>query len=137
MQTSDGSIVRRIHEEAESRGDLAVIDECYAPQFRDERHPERGAGPAGIKQHIERLRLAFPDLEVTVEDLIAEGNLVAVRVTSRGTHQGAFAGIDPTGRRVAWTGIVIRKIADGQVVEQWAQYDTVGLLEQLRAPPSS
>jgi predicted ester cyclase len=124
-------LIRRIHEEGESQGNLTVIDEAYAPEFVDARHPDRGAGPDGVKRHIKRLRAAFPDLRVSVEDLIAEGDKVVVRVTSRGTHRAAFAGVAPTGAAVAWSGIVIRRIGNGRVVEQWSQYDTADLVRQL------
>lgn len=78
-------------------------------------------------------RKAFPDLRFTVEDLIAEGDRVAVRVSFHGTHQGEFLGISSTGRQVVGTGIEIVRFAGGQIVEEWHKY-VLGLVRQLQAP---
>jgi steroid delta-isomerase-like uncharacterized protein len=77
------------------------------------------------------LRTSFPDLTITIEDLIAEGDKVVTRLTARGTHQGTFRGIAPTGRVVSWTGIRIFRIAEGKIVEHWANWDDLSLLQQL------
>ena len=77
---------------------------------------------------------AFPDSHYTIEDLVAEGDRVVVRWTSRGTHRGPFRGVAPTGRRVGVTGISIYRMAGGKIVDEWAVADTLGLLEQLGAP---
>ncbi|MGD9894224.1 MAG: ester cyclase [Dehalococcoidia bacterium] len=97
----------------------------------------RPPGPAGVKQHIAMLRSAFPDLQVTIEDLIAEADRVVARLTMRGTHDGDFRGRTPTGRPVTWTGIVIYRLRDGRVVEQWSHFDTRALIEQIDRPPSA
>ena len=131
------ALIRRLHEEAEGRGELEIVDAIYAPTFIDARHPERGSGPESVKQHIRQLRGRFPDLDVTVEDLIAEGDRVVARVTSRGTHRGSFAGVAATGRQITWRGIVIRRLQDGQVVEQWSKFDLFGLLRQLDPLPAT
>lgn len=130
------AIIRRIYQEAESQGLLAVIDEVYASTFVDTRHPERGAGPASVKAHITEMRTRFPDLTVTVEHLVAEGDWVVARLTSRGTHRGAFAGIAPTGKTAMWEGMVMQRLVDGRVVEQRAKFDMFGLLQQLGAFPA-
>jgi predicted ester cyclase len=130
------AIVRRIYAEAESQGEYTVIDECYREDFDDPRHPERGTGPAGVKAHIARMREAFPDLVVTIDDLIAEGDTVVARVTSHGTHQHEFGGVAPQGKQVIWTGTVTRRFARGKVVQQWQNFDTLGLLRQLGAFPA-
>jgi steroid delta-isomerase-like uncharacterized protein len=79
------------------------------------------------------LRRAFPDLHVTVEDQIAEGDKVVTRVIFRGTHQGEFRGIAPTGKRVEYSGIAIDRIANGKVVEMWHLINALGLLDQIGA----
>jgi predicted ester cyclase len=78
------------------------------------------------------MRTAFPDIHFTVEDLIAEDDKVVVRVTFRGTHQGIFMGIAPTGRQVTGIGVELARLADGKIVEEgWHCYDLLHLLEQL------
>ena len=79
---------------------------------------------------------AFPDLHFTVEDLIAEGDKVVARLTVRGTQQGAFMGIPPTGKHVTVTGIDINRLAGGKSVEHWLNMDTLGLLQQLGVIPA-
>jgi predicted ester cyclase len=75
---------------------------------------------------------AFPDLRITVEDTVAGEDKVAVRMTFRGTHQGPFRGIEPTGRPVEFSSIRIYRIEDGKVTKTWAEVDALGLLGQLR-----
>ena len=79
---------------------------------------------------------AFPDLELTTEDIVAEGDKVAIRNTWRGTHQGSFHGLPPTGKRVAFTGTDIIRFVDGRIAEQWADLDALGLMQQLGAFPA-
>lgn len=131
---ADKAAARRLHEEVESLGRIDLLDDLVAPGFVDARHPERGAGPESVREHVLRLRAAFPDLSVTVEDIIAEGDRVVTRVTSRGTHSGAFAGAEPSGQQVNWSGIVIRRFAAGRMVEQWSKHDLLALLQQIGAP---
>ncbi len=75
--------------------------------------------------------LAFPDCELTIENMIAEGDKVAVRLTFRGTHMGELNGIQPTGKQVTLTQISILRVADGKAVEQWVNSDDLGMLQQL------
>ena len=79
---------------------------------------------------------AFPDFSVTIEDAIAEGDRVAVRVTVRGTHQGALMGIPPTGKQIAIKAISMWRVTDGRIVERWESADTLGLMQQLGVIPN-
>jgi steroid delta-isomerase-like uncharacterized protein len=79
---------------------------------------------------------AFPDFAVTVEDAVAEGDKVALRVTIRGTHQGALMGTPPTGKPIAISGMSLWRIADGKIVERWESADMLGLMQQLGVIPS-
>ena len=88
-------------------------------------------GIAGFKYAVQALQTAFPDLTMTVHDLIAEGDKVVARLTARGTHQGSFRGIAPTGRVVEWTGIRIFRIAEGKIAEHWANWDDLSLVQLL------
>jgi predicted ester cyclase len=81
-------------------------------------------------------RDAFPDLRFTAEDIIAEGDKVAARYTMRGTHQGEFMGVAPTGNRIEVTGIDIVRFEGGKMVEHWANSDELGMMQQLGVIPA-
>jgi steroid delta-isomerase-like uncharacterized protein len=83
---------------------------------------------------IDLMRQAFPDIRVTIDDVVASGDRVGVRLTFRGTQMGAFAGVPATGRQVEFTGNAIYRMADGMIVEGWLVWDAAGLLQQLTAP---
>lgn len=126
-------IVRRISEEAFAEGNLDVIDEYYAEDFvaHNPALPERMEGRDEYKKFIETTRTAFPDLESTTEDLIAEGDEVVERHAATGTHDGEFLGIEPTGKSVEIEGISIIRFEGDQIVEAWEQADMLGLMQQL------
>jgi steroid delta-isomerase-like uncharacterized protein len=128
---------RRVYEEVWNGGNLAVIDELVAANYVDHDQEPPGAleGVEGLKQSVTMYRTAFPDVHFTVEDQIAEGDRVVTRWTARGTHQGAFMGIPPTGKQAMVTGISITRVASGKVVEGWTNFDALGLLQQLGAVP--
>lgn len=81
-------------------------------------------------------RAAFPDWTESVDDVVAEGKEVVIRVTGRGTHEGEFQGVAPTGRSVTATGVGIGRIENGRIAESWAEYDALGLMQQLGAIPA-
>ncbi len=93
-------------------------------------------GLKGLKQHWTMDLTGFPDLQLTVEDMIAEGDKVAVRLSRGGTHQGVFMGVAPTGNEARWTGNTIFRIANGKIVEGWVEGDHLGLMQQLGAIPA-
>jgi predicted ester cyclase len=93
-------------------------------------------GLAAFKHTLQSFFDAFPDFEDKIEDLIAEGDLVTGRFTARGTHQGHFADVSPTGRRVELQGINMYRIRDGKIVEEWFQEDLLGLMQKLGAVPA-
>jgi steroid delta-isomerase-like uncharacterized protein len=115
------------------QGDLAIVDELVADDYKNHNPivPDVPPGPDGFKQNVSALLTAFPDLSWTIEDVIAEGDRVVFRASGHGTHEGELLGIEPTGRAVTLSGIVIFPIDEGQVVERWAQFDTIGMLRQL------
>lgn len=129
------AIVRRYIEEAVSKGNLAAIDEVLSPNYFN---PTMAAGPAPggaerYKQAVGQTRIAFPDVRVTFDYMIADGDLVAYHMVWRGTHLGPFRGIPPTGRQVEWRATAFRRVVEGKVVAGWGTYDWLGLLEQLGA----
>jgi steroid delta-isomerase-like uncharacterized protein len=117
------------------QGDLEIVDELVAEDYRNHNPivPDAPPGPEGFKQNVSALLTAFPDIDWTIEDVIAEDDKVVFRAIGRGTHEGEFMGIESTGREVTLSGIVIFRIDDGRVVERWAQFDTIGMLRQLGA----
>lgn len=132
-------IGRRVLEEMWGRGRTELADELYVPHYVDHvsRGPEAGtvSGPEGIKAAVQQFRAAFPDLAYTVEEILAERDLVMARFSARGTHEGEFLGLAPTGRVVTYTGTDINRIEDGKIVESWVHYDALGLLQQLGLVP--
>lgn len=126
------AIARRITEEAWNKGDLGVIDELFVSDFVDHNpHGGTSRDREGYKTFIRQVRAAFPNLENRDEDLIAEGDKVVSRWTTRATHRGDWMGVPPTGKEVVGTGIIIWRIVDGKVVERWNNYDALGLLRQV------
>ena len=132
------SIVRRWIEEGWNKGNLAVIDQVYAPNYvQHEPAPAPVTSSEALKQYVGAYKTAFPDLHFTIEDMIAEGDRVVVRQTFRGTHQGDFMGIAPTGKQVTMTEIEIFRVVNGKGVENWTSSDDLGLLQQLSVVPST
>jgi len=130
------AISRRLIEEVWNKGDLDVVDELIASDyvFHDPAAPEV-RGPEGLKQLVSMYRTAYPDLHFTIEDQIAEGDKVANRWTATGTHQGELMGIPATGEQVTTTGISITRYEAGKAVAEWANWDTLGMLQQLGVIP--
>ena len=118
-------------------GNLGVIDELVAPDYvgHDPAQPEMH-GPEGIKQFITGYLAGFPDGRITIDGQLAEGDMVATRWTGRGTHQGELMGIPPTGKQVTVSGITISRVKNGKVVEEWSNWDTLGMLQQLGVVPA-
>ena len=133
MSAENKAIVRRFFEEAVNKGNMTVVDELIAQNYIEHKGPVGPpSGIEGFKQFIAMVATAFPDLQVTIEDLIAEGDKVVARVTVRGTHKGTLMGnIPPTGKHAVWTGIDIFQIANGKIVGRWNQRDLLGLMQQL------
>ncbi|HUU74912.1 MAG TPA: ester cyclase [Methanoregulaceae archaeon] len=131
------AILRREMEEVWNKGNLAVVDELVAKNFvlHDASQPTEVRGPDGLKQYVTAFRTAFPDLHITFEDQVAEGDNVATRITLRGTHKGELAGIPATGREVKITSISIDRLEAGKFVETHISSDTLGLLQQLGVIP--
>jgi len=133
------ALERRLYEECNKgkAAALAVIDELYATDIVY--HSSTGRDIRGIKdykQHISEFYSAFPDLHFTIDDMVAEGDKVAVRLTGTGTNKGAFWGIPPTNKKVTVWEIQIDRVAGSKFVEGWSRYDTLGLMQQLGLIPT-
>ena len=129
-------IIQRWVEEAWNNGNLAIADEVYSTDYllHDPASPIHG--PEALKQFVATFRTAYPDIHTTIEDMIAEGNKVVWRYTVRGTHKGEFMGIAPTGKSITLTGILISRFVGDKVVEDWNNYDALGMMQQLGVIPS-
>ena len=130
-------IVRRLLEEP-WKGNMDVIDECVDANYvgYDPSNPEPLRGPQDVKEFFQQYMTAFSDARITVDDQIAEGDTVATRWTGRGTHDGDLMGIAPTRKQATVSGITISRLANGKVVEEWTNWDTFGMLQQLGAVPA-
>jgi steroid delta-isomerase-like uncharacterized protein len=128
----NAALLRRMHRELLGSRDLAALEEFFAPDFVSHSMPPGlPQGVEGVKRFFEMFRDALPDAEVSIDELVAEGDKVAIATTIAGTHEGELIGIAPTGRRVAVTGIDLVRIDGGRIVEHRGLTDMVGLMRQL------
>lgn len=129
------AVVRRFIDEVFVAGDPAAVEALIAPDavFRTYRF---GDDPrAGMLAAIERVRAGLSDPQFLVHELVAEGDLVAARLTTAATQTGPFMGLPPSGRRYEIEELHLFRVCDGQVVEHWHQFDQMGLMRQLGAMP--
>ena len=140
MSTEENkAIARRIQEELWDQKNLAVADELLAPTYVDHvpgSPPDVPPGPARHKEIASAYFTAFPDVRVTVEFQIAEGDMVVTRWKSHATHTGSLFGMPATNKSATITGITISRIVEGKAVETWTNFDNLGMLQQLGVIPS-
>jgi steroid delta-isomerase-like uncharacterized protein len=138
MSEQNKALVARILLEAFNQGKLEVIDEVIADNHIDHAVLPSGLPPGkeGIKLLAKTLRSAFPDLKITIDFSVAEGDLVVQHGTATGTMKGEFAGMPPSGKTATWAGIHIGRIKDGKIVEHWAVEDQLSMLQQLGFMPT-
>jgi steroid delta-isomerase-like uncharacterized protein len=131
-------VLRRTYEELFNQGNLANVEELIAPDCINHDVPPgmNNRGPEGIRQVVLMLRTAFPDLHVTIEELVAEGDMVACLVTMSGTHLGTFMGISPTGRSFRQAQMHFVRFRDGKGIENRAVRDDLGMMQQLGVIPA-
>jgi predicted ester cyclase len=122
-----------------TNGDLTAVDRYLDPGFVDHDPPFPGApaGPEGMRKAGEIFRRAFPDWRSDLQQLIAEGDLVAENFIAHGTHRAPLMGEAPTGREVVLRGVNIFRVADGSIVERWGRLDHLSLLQQLGLAPQA
>ena len=129
------ALMRRFIEEVWNKGNLQVADEIFHPAATSPSAPQLPPGTAGVRMIAEMFRSAFPDFHMTIEDLVAEEDIVVARFTQGGTHRGTFMGAAPTGRQVQFTEIGILRVAGGKVVESWYETDMLSLYQQVGLIP--
>jgi predicted ester cyclase len=125
------ALVYRLVEEI-NKNHLAALPAVVDVHFVDHNpFPGQGPGLTGLKHAYTMFRTAFPDWQVTAEDMIAEGDKVVIRSTWRGRHNGEFLGIPPTDEQFTVSAIDIVRIVNGKIVERWGEVDLLGILQQL------
>ena len=132
------ALVVRFVEELFNRGNMGIVGEIFAPDFieREQLPPGIPSGREGVKVLTTMLRSAFPDFKATIDDILAEGDKVVIRMTWSGTQKGEFMGIPASGKRISIGVIDIIRITNGKVVEHWGQMDSMSMMQQLGAIPA-
>ena len=137
MSEKNKTIVRRLLEELWNQGNLSVADEFFASTYvhHDASTPDVGRGPESEKKRATLYRTAFPDLHLTIEDVIAEGETVMTRWSCRGTHKGDLNGMAPTGKPITVSGVTVARVSNGKIAEGYVNWDALGLMQQLGVVP--
>jgi steroid delta-isomerase-like uncharacterized protein len=131
------ALIQRIAAEMVNKGNFAVAEGLIAEDHRNPyRAPGQEEGRSGVIAGMARLRAAFPDVEWAIDDMVAEGDKVVQSFTIRGTHQGAYMGIPPTGKRITVRGMAFDTTVAGQCAESRILIDNLSLLQQLGVIPS-
>lgn len=132
------SVYRRLVDEVISGGNVATFDDLTTPNFveHEELPPGIPKNREGTKQFFSILHTAFPDMRATIENLVAQGDMVAARLVVTGTHRGDFAGIPPTEKQVSVQVFDLCRVIDGKMTEHWGLSDQFSLLQQLGAIPA-
>ena len=133
MSDTNKNVVRRLFDEVWNKGYLPVADQLFAQNYshHDPSTPEFGRGPESEKKRATLYRTAFPDVQLTIEDIIAEGETVTARWSCKGTHRGDLNGIAPTGKQFTISGISVARFTNGKMIEGWVNWDALGLMQQL------
>ena len=138
MSEENKALERRMYEEIYNKKNMAAIEQFVATDWVC--HPSFPGMPSdleGMKQSSTLTNKAFPDMQVKLEDILAEGDKVACRWTATATHKGEFMGVPATNKQVTVTGIHIDRIAGGKIMETWNYSDMMEVLQQLRMKPSA
>jgi steroid delta-isomerase-like uncharacterized protein len=128
-------VARRLAERVFSHGDLDAFEEIFADDYVNHNIPVPGVPgtKGGFRELVKATRNAFPDLAVHVDDVVAEGDIVVFHDHVKATSTGEFFGVPPSGGVVEWTEIHWLRVAEGQIVEHWTNFDQLGILQQLGA----
>ena len=129
MSEQNKTLARRFYDEILNSRKMDVADEILSPEYLD--HSAAAPGLENFKSYLAMITSVFPDIKVTIEDLLADENKVAVRLTIHGTQLGPFRGFPPAGRQATWTGMDILHIFNGKIAERWSERDFLNMLLQL------
>jgi steroid delta-isomerase-like uncharacterized protein len=133
MSSADAiAVVRRNTEEVQNGGDFALFDQLFAADFLDHT-PQPGFPPTrdGARALYRAFRAAFPDFHADIQFQLGDGDRVTTYKIYRGTHEGPFLGVAPTGRKVQFSTVDVMRVRDGQIVEHWGVAELLSLFEQL------
>ena len=131
------AVIQHDIEELYNKGDLSVADEILAHDFVRRTPSGELRGPEATKQIVKLLRTAFPDFHCTIDDMVAEGDKVAVGITWTGTHKGDFMGIPPTGKKIKISEAIFYRFENGKEVELRSYMDVLDFYQQLGVTPPS
>ena len=131
------AVVERLVRDIVNGGRVHLLDEVLADDFVAHGVGSGSAGPDGMRQLVATWRTAFPDWQDHIDEMVAEGDLVVLKITARGTHDGPLLGIDPTGESVEWGMIEMIRLADGKITEQWGYSDFADVVRHLRKVAAS
>ena len=134
----DKALIGRFVEELFNQGNMSLADEILAPDFVEHEQLPPGIpnGREGVKALTSMMRSAFPDFKATIQDILADGDKVVIRMTWSGTHKGEFMGNPATGKRMSIGVIDIIRVSRGKLVEHWGQMDAMGMMQQLGVIPA-
>ncbi len=135
MSEQNKAIVRRIFEQGMNQNKTSVFDDLIAHNYVNHNMPAPAPGPEGFKQVLAMFTKAFPDMKVTLDEVVGEGDKVSTRGKFTGSHKGEFMGIPATGKKITVTYIDIWRIQNGKAVENWVQMDMMGMMQQLGVAP--
>src|SRR5712691_4412496 len=125
------TLVRRWIDEVWNKGDFAVVDELFATTYVHRTRTATIPNLEAFKKSISVFRAGLPDVQVTIEDLLTDGDKVVTRWVITGTHRGEVLGFAPTNKQIRLTGITIQRVVDGKIAESWVEFDAGGLRQQL------
>jgi len=134
QQEHDVGVFKQLIEEGFNRGNLEALDALVTPDFRENQRGFPTPDLVGLKRGIEGLRQAIPDLELRIEDTVAEDDKVCFRLVGQGTHRGQFGPVPGSGKRVTVDVIDMCRFRDGRIAEHWGVADRMGVVEQVGMP---
>ncbi len=134
-QEDNKTIAREFYESVINKADYALGSQILAEDFWDHGNPpDMPKGIEGLKQFLSMITTAFPDIRVEIEDMLAEKEMIAVRLKVTGTHKGVLMGtIQPSGKHAVWSGMDFLRISKGKIAERWSVRDLLGLMQQIGA----
>ena len=139
MASNNVELAQRFHEDIFEKGDFDAADRILTEDYVTHSPgapPDFLHGPEGAKEYARAIRTGLPDLSITHDDIVTEGDKVVIRWTARGTHEGELFGIPPTGKSVEITGFDLFRIEGDRIAEMWQNWDALGLMQQVGAIPA-
>ncbi len=137
MSEQNKTLIRRVIEEMWNQRKVELANEFYSEEFIGHDPNNPGVrGPEGIREIVLKYVHAFPDTQFSIDDMVAEGDRVAMRWTAIGTHDGDLDGMAPSGKPISVSGMSIDRIVDGKIVEEWSAWDALGMMQQIGVIPA-